>query len=31
LFYRLLQQALLTDPVTYNDVVGRLPKAENAA
>lgn len=31
LFYRLLQQAVLTDPVTYNDVVGRLSKAENAA
>ena len=27
LFYRLLQQAVVTDPVTYNDVVRRLPKA----
>lgn len=26
LFYRLLQQAVVTDPVTYNDVVGRQPK-----
>jgi transposase-like protein len=25
LFYRLLQQAVLTDPVTYNDVVRRQP------
>ena len=27
LFYRLLQQAAVTDPVTYNDVVGAAPKA----
>ena len=26
LFYRLLQQAVITDPVTYNDVVAALPK-----
>jgi hypothetical protein len=26
LFYRLLQQAVVTDPVTYNDVVRPLPK-----
>jgi hypothetical protein len=31
LFYRLLQQAVLTDPVTYADVVRRLPKTKNAA
>lgn len=31
LFYRLLQQAVLTDPVTYDDVVRRLPKAAKAA
>ena len=26
LFYRLLQQAVMTDPMTYNDVVAALPK-----
>ena len=31
LFYRLLQQAVLTDPVTCDDVVRRLPKDEKAA
>ena len=25
LFYRLLQQAVMTDPMTYNDVVAALP------
>lgn len=29
LFYRLLQQAVVTDPVTYDDVVSPLPKAAN--
>ena len=28
LFYRLLQQAVVTDPVTYDDVVSPLPKGE---
>ncbi len=28
LFYRLLQQAVVTDPVTYDNVVRPLPKAE---
>ena len=28
LFYRLLQQAVLTDPVTYQDVVQRSPKGK---
>jgi len=27
LFYRLLQQAVVTDPVTYDNVVRPLPKA----
>jgi len=27
LFYRLLQQAVITDPVTYDDVVRPLPKS----
>jgi hypothetical protein len=26
LFYRLLQQAVMTDPMTYNDVIAALPK-----
>ena len=26
LFYRLLQQAVMTDPITYNDVIAALPK-----
>jgi transposase-like protein len=31
LFYRLLQQAVVTDPVTYEDVVRPLPKGAKAA
>ncbi len=31
LFYRLLQQAVITDPVTYEDVVRPLPKAPKEA
>jgi transposase-like protein len=31
LFYRLLQQAVITDPVTYNDVVRPLPKSAKAS
>ena len=31
LFYRLLQQAVVTDPVTYDDVVRPLPKSAKAA
>ena len=31
LFYRLLQQAVITDPVTYDDVVRPLPKSPKAA
>jgi len=31
LFYRLLQQAVITDPVTYDDVVRPLPKSAKAA
>jgi hypothetical protein len=31
LFYRLLQQAVVTDPVTYESVVRPLPKAANSA
>jgi transposase-like protein len=31
LFYRLLQQAVITDPVTYDDVVRPLPKSAKAS
>jgi len=31
LFYRLLQQAVVTDPVTYKDVVRPLPKSAKAS
>ena len=31
LFYRLLQQAVITDPVTYEDVVRPLPKSAKAS
>jgi transposase-like protein len=31
LFYRLLEQAVLTDPVTYHDVIRRSHKGEKAA
>lgn len=31
LFYRLLQQAVITDPVTYDDVVRPLPKSVRVA
>lgn len=31
LFYRLLQQAVITDPVTYDDVVMRAPKESKEA
>jgi transposase-like protein len=31
LFYRLLQQAVITDPVTYDDVVKRAPKESKEA
>ena len=31
LFYRLLQQAVVTDPVTYRDVVGPLPTRAQSA
>ena len=31
LFYRLLQQAVVTEPVTYDDVVRPLPKSAKAA
>ncbi len=30
LFYRLLQQAVITDPLTYNDVVSRQPVVANS-
>jgi hypothetical protein len=28
LFYRLLQQAVVTDPVTYDDVVHNAPRQQ---
>jgi hypothetical protein len=31
LFYRLLQQAVATDPVTYMDVVRKMPVATETA
>ena len=30
LFYRLLQQAVITDPMTYTDVVAALPKQQKS-
>jgi len=29
LFYRLLQQAVVTDPITYNDVKGKILRSSS--